>query len=106
MSKELILYCDESDKDGPHFANFYGGLLIRSQDLETCIQELADKKTELGFTGELKWQKVTPFFLNNYLAFIDFLFDFIEKDLIKVRIMFTQKYFAAVGLSKEQKQNE
>jgi hypothetical protein len=47
MSRELILYCDESDSSGRHFANFYGGALVESAHQQEAIARLQAKKVEL-----------------------------------------------------------
>ncbi|MCR5163728.1 MAG: DUF3800 domain-containing protein [Thermoguttaceae bacterium] len=103
---ELIIYTDESEKEGKFYSNFYGGVLIRSQDLETVIRELESFKESLNLYNELKWVKVTENYLEKYIAFIDRFFDFVEDDKVKVRIMFTQNCFVPVNLTKEQRQNE
>jgi hypothetical protein len=87
---EYILYCDESDAKGKFYSNFYGGILVRSKDLEPITKELAVMKTSLGFGNELKWQKITANYEQKYIDFIDLLFDFLKDDLVKIRIMFTQ----------------
>lgn len=58
MSRELILYCDESDSSGRHFANFYGGALVESVHQQEAIDRLQAKKIELNLLGEVKWQKI------------------------------------------------
>ena len=103
---ELIIYTDESEKEGKFYSNFYGGVLIRSQDLETVIRELESFKESLNLYNELKWVKVSANYLEKYIAFIDYFFDFVEDDKVKVRIMFTQNCFVPVNLTKEQRQNE
>ena len=90
MSTEYIIYCDESDSSGKFYGNFYGGLLIRSTHLAEGTDALTAKKVELNLHKELKWQRITSNYLEKYIAFTDLVFDFIEQDKIKVRIMFTQ----------------
>ncbi|PAE20545.1 hypothetical protein CHH80_11070 [Bacillus sp. 7504-2] len=103
---QYIIYCDESEKNGKYFGNFYGGALVRSIDFHEVKNQLENKKKELGFTGEVKWQKVTEHYLNKYIALIDTFFDFIRNDKVKVRIMFTHNMYVATGLTKEQRDNE
>ena len=31
FDKEYILFCDESDKYGKYYSNFYGGVIVGSQ---------------------------------------------------------------------------
>jgi len=58
MSKEYIIYCDESADKGKFYSNFYGGVIVSSKDVEYVNKVLSDKALELGFKGEVKWQKV------------------------------------------------
>jgi hypothetical protein len=106
MSQEYIIYADESAKAGKYCANFYGGSLIRSTDLETVIDRLNAKKTELNLFDEIKWEKVTEQYLSKYEAVVDEFFDLVAQDLIKVRIMFTQTAYIPQGLTPEQRRNE
>ncbi len=105
MSKELVLYCDESTKRGAHFSNFYGGTLVRSADLEEVRQAIAQKKTELNLGGEVKWEKITGPYRDKYASLIGMFFDLVKNDVVKVRIMFTQNRYIPIGLSKEQIEN-
>ncbi|QCG92510.1 hypothetical protein E6C67_00820 [Azospirillum sp. TSA2s] len=57
MAREIIIYCDESLSKGRHFSNFYGGALVPSKSFDYVRTTLKAKKLELGFTGEVKWQK-------------------------------------------------
>ncbi len=105
MSKEFVLYCDESTKRGAHFSNFYGGALVRSADLEGVRQVIAEKKMELNLGGEVKWEKITSPYRDKYTELIGAFFDLVRNDTVKVRIMFTQNRYIPVGLSKEQIEN-
>jgi hypothetical protein len=104
--RELVIYTDESDKEGKYFSNFYGGVLVRSTDLADVIQLLKVTKREQNFFGEVKWQKVTENYLEKYKALLDEFFDLVAADRIKVRIMFTQNRLVPKGLTSEQRQNE
>lgn len=90
MSREYIIYTDESSKTGRHFANFYGGALIRSDDLEYVREHLQAQAARLGLGAEIKWQKVSVGYLDRYVAMMDAFFDLVACDLVKIRIMFTQ----------------
>jgi len=46
MSKELIIYADESVRRGDFFSNFFGGVLIASTDLAEVIRLLGEAKKE------------------------------------------------------------
>lgn len=106
MTKELILYADESTVRGRFYSNFYGGLIVRSNDLTTVQSALALKKEYLHFYGEVKWQKVTRNYLDKYVTLMDTFFDFVAQDKIKVRIMFTQNVNVPRNLTQYQQDNE
>ncbi len=40
MATEYIIYADESIKRGPYYSNFYGGVLIRSSDINRIRAQL------------------------------------------------------------------
>jgi hypothetical protein len=92
MSCEYVVYTDESSKTGRRFANFYGGALIRSDDLEYVKEHLRAQAARLGLGAEIKWQKVSEGYLDRYLAMMDAFFDLVACDLVKIRIMFTQTH--------------
>jgi hypothetical protein len=106
VALEYIIYTDESDKTGKYFSNFYGGILIRSSDLQDVIQRLENAKIQLHLHREVKWQNVTQNYLEKYRSLIDRFFDEVEADRVKVRIMFTQNQFIPIGLSSEQRRAE
>jgi len=106
MARELLIYCDESDKKGKHFENFYGGALVESTHLLEVVQRLEEKKKELHLGAEVKWQKITEAYAEKYMAFLDEVFALMEEGKLKMRIMFTQKYFRAVNLTDEHRENE
>lgn len=106
MATELVIYTDESDKDGEYFSNFYGGVLVRSPDVESATKRLNDSKTQQNLFGEIKWQKVTRNYLDKYIAVMDEFFDLIARDVAKVRIMFTNNQYVPQGLTDEQRQTE
>lgn len=103
---DYILYCDESIKEGKFFSNFYGGALICGTHFDKVNKSLNEKKQELGLNGEIKWSKVTENYLDKYLQMISFFFDYINKNIIKIRIMFTQNCRVPTKLTREQKENE
>lgn len=106
MARELLIYCDESDKKGTHFENFYGGALVESTHLLEVIKRLEEKKLELNLGAEVKWQKITEAYAQKYIAFLDEVFTLMEEGKLKMRIMFTQKYFQAANLRREHRDNE
>jgi hypothetical protein len=99
VSRELVLYCDESDQEGKYFSNFYGGCLVESLHLKEAIDALEQCKTDHNLFGEIKWSKVTANYLEKYKALTNLFFDFIQQDKIKVRIMFTKNTHVAKGLT-------
>lgn len=106
MSKELIIYCDESNITGRYFSNFYGGALVLSKDLEYVNDLLKSKKEELNFYGEIKWSKITSNYLIKYIEFIDLLFALIISGKIKIRIMFTQNRHVPRNLTQYHREHE
>ena len=106
MASELVIYTDESVKDGEFFSNFYGGALVRSGDLANVTKTLAKIKAEQNLHGEIKWTKVTGNYLEKYIAVMDVFFDLIANDVVKTRIMFTNNTYIPVGLSPEQRKTE
>ncbi len=105
MARELVIYCDESDSSGRHFANFYGGGVVESRHLEEVISRLSACKVRLNFGGEVKWQKITENYANKYIEFADEIFRLMGEGKLKLRIMFTQNYFSAHRLTTEQREN-
>ncbi|HVR38731.1 MAG TPA: hypothetical protein VMU84_06520, partial [Thermoanaerobaculia bacterium] len=98
MSREYIIYTDESIKSGPLYGNFYGGALLRSNDIDRVNAELRDIATAAHLTGEIKWQKVTAQYLSKYQLMMNAFFDLVRGNCIKVRVMFTQTRNVATGL--------
>lgn len=103
MSRELIIYCDESDISGKHFSNFYGGVLVESTHLAEVAERLENTKLELNLSAEVKWQKISEAYADKYIAFIEEIFALVREGKMKFRIMFTQNYFAAAGLTRKQR---
>lgn len=103
---EYVIYCDESDEKGEYYSNFYGGLLIRSKDLDHVKKALAEKKNELNLLRELKWQRVTSEYLEKYVQFTELLLSYVERDIIKIRIMFTQNIYLPQNYGGYHKENK
>lgn len=102
MSLEYVIYTDESEKKGRFYSNFYGGVLVRSADLQAVIDRLEKCKGVLNLHQEVKWQKVTQNYLEKYKVLMDGFFDEVAAGRAKVRVMFTQNQFIPTGLSPEQ----
>lgn len=105
MAKEYLIYCDESVEKGTYYSDFYGGVLIASDDLYKVTQALEKCKNDLNFHNEVKWVKVTENYLEKYKALIDVFFDFIQAGRIKLRIMFRQSAISAANLSDYNRQH-
>lgn len=103
MSKELIIYCDESEGDGDFYSNFYGGALVRSEDLGDVIARIDAVKASLSLKGEVKWSKVTEQYAQKYINLIDVFFDLMAEDKVKMRVMFTQNCYEPRHLTKQQR---
>jgi len=100
------IWCDESDKEGEFYSNFYGGLLIESKDLRRVLKRMEHKIVELDITEEIKWQKVNQHFFEKYLLLIDFIFDLLEEGLIKIRIFFRHNQNVPKYLTRKQMREE
>lgn len=88
--KEYIIFCDESDKKGEFYSNFYGGVLVGLSQYDRVKARLERTRDELGFRSELKWQKVTDHYLDQYMEFMRAFFDEIRAGNLKARVMFRQ----------------
>ena len=106
MIRELIIYADESVKKGEYFSNFYGGVLVRSKDLNEVEDRLLTKAQELHLHNELKWQKVTAQYLDKYQEMMKLFSVLIASDKVKLRIMFTQNNIEPIGIDAYQKEHE
>lgn len=97
------IWFDESDKEGEYYSNFYGGILVDSKNYENVLTMSKAFVDELGITEEIKWQKVNEFCFEKYMTLVDFIFDLLSNDLIKIRIFFRNNQYVAPCLTKEQK---
>ncbi|MGC8553365.1 MAG: hypothetical protein ACP5O7_10935, partial [Phycisphaerae bacterium] len=77
---ELVIYTEESDKDGAYYSNFYGGVLVRSTDLMEVIELLTAAKRKHQLHGEVKWQKVTENYLDKYKSLLEVFFELVALD--------------------------
>lgn len=105
MQKEYIIYCDESIEKGKFYSDFYGGILLSSDDLDFLRLALEARKVELNLNKEVKWVRVTSNYLDKYKALMDLFFEFILQGKIKVRIMFRQEAFQAQNLTDYNKEH-
>jgi hypothetical protein len=100
--REYILFCDESDKKGKYFSNFYGGVLVGASNYQRITEKLNALKQELHLFGEVKWEKVTERYLSKYETLIHSFFEEVKAGRVKVRIMFRQNARSPRGLSQAQ----
>jgi len=100
--KEYILFCDESDRRGPYFSNFYGGIRVPASHLRTLELTLLNRRQQLGLTSEIKWEKVGPGVVERYEQFVSTFFDQIAAQHVFMRVMFTQNARAPISLTPEQ----
>lgn len=105
MARELLIYCDESDISGRHFANFYGGLLVESGHLNEVETRIGSRCEALHLHDEIKWQKISERYAGKYMALMDELFDLVSERKVKLRVMFTQNYYSPARLSPDQREN-
>jgi len=87
--KEYIIFCDESDKYGKYYSNFYGGAIVGASKYEKITNELNSLKEKHNFFGEIKWSKVSANYLDKYEKIISGFFKYVAQDDLKIRIMFT-----------------
>jgi len=104
--KEYIVFCDESEKHGQFFSNFYGGVLVGASQYMAVTKRLNTLKQRLNFFGETKWEKVSCRYLDKYIALVRGFFKELRRGTIKVRIMFTQNALVPKGLTPEHQEHE
>jgi hypothetical protein len=100
--KEYLLFCDESDRRGRYYSNFYGGVLVGASQYQRITNRLNVKKAALNLYAEVKWGKVTERYLDKYQELIRTFFEEIAQGHLRVRIMFRQNAHRPQGLSREQ----
>ena len=89
QEKEYIIFCDESDKYGKYYSNFYGGVIVGASKYESITNQLNLIKEKHNLFGEIKWSKVSPNYLDKYKAIVTAFFKYVARGDLKVRIMFT-----------------
>lgn len=101
------IWTDESDTTGKYYANFYGGILIKSEYLEEVLSRLSFVIKGQGLEQEeIKWQKVNEYTEERYKKIIDELFNLMAEDKVKMRIFFRHRQYEPAGLANEQKRKE
>jgi hypothetical protein len=102
QEKEYILFCDESDRRGRYYSNFYGGVLVSASQYMRITDRLNEKKAALNLYAEVKWEKVTERYLDKYRQLIHMFFEEVAQGHVRVRIMFRQNAHVPKGLSLDQ----
>ena len=100
--KEYILFCDEFDRRGKYYSNFYGGVIVGASQYQRITDRLNEKKAELNLYQEVKWSKVTERYYSKYQELIATFFEEIAEGHLRVRIMFRQNAHLPRGLTREQ----
>ncbi len=100
--KEFILFCDESDRRGKYFSNFYGGVMVGSSQYQRITDRLNNKKAELNLYQEVKWEKVSEPYLEKYTELVHAFFEEIALGNLRMRVMFRQNAHIPKMLSREQ----
>lgn len=99
MAREILVYADESTKRGAFFSDFYGGLAVTSDRLDSVTTSLRQVCEDQQLLGELKWQKVSKSYLGKYTVFVNRVFDLMVRGDIRMRVMFTEDSMVPTGLS-------
>lgn len=102
----IYIWLDESDKKGQYYSNFYGGILIKSDDLDDVLSQARDLFQEKGIWEEIKWQKVNKHTYEAYLSVVDFIFRILAENKAKIRIFFRNNQNKPINLTEEQRRNE
>lgn len=105
MSRELWIYCDESDQSGRLFSNFYGGLLVESHHLLEVEARITAARRAAGLDAEVKWQKISEAYASRYMALMDEVFNLASEGKLKLRVMFSQNINAPPRLTPQQRED-
>lgn len=101
------IWTDESDSFGKYYANFYGGILVCSEDYEEVLSRLKAVVESVGLAEEeIKWQKVNAYTEERYKKVIDVLFAILGEGKAKMRIFFRHRRHEPSGLTNEQRRKE
>ncbi|MHC4887614.1 MAG: DUF3800 domain-containing protein [Planctomycetota bacterium] len=106
MSREFIIYADESEQKGFKFSNFYGGALVSSTDVAQVNASIRATFEEQNLHKEVKWSKVTANYLEKYVTLMDCFFGHVAEGRVKVRIMFTDNRFSPSSLTSYHREHE
>jgi hypothetical protein len=104
--KEYIIFCDESDKKGTYYSNFYGGVLVGASEYERISRRLNGVKAAQNLYQEVKWERVTALYWEKYAVLIRAFMEEVRAGNLKIRIMFRQNANVPRFLNHEQKELE
>ena len=102
IEREYIFFCDESDRKGPYYSNFYGGVRVAASHLNPVNHVLLARKQALGLTSEVKWEKTDATNVERYEQMMVAFFHEVTNRSLAVRVMFTQNIHVARGLTERQ----
>jgi hypothetical protein len=102
--REFIVFCDESDRSGRFYSDFYGGVLVGSSHYERITNRLLNLKSELNLGKEVKWSRVSESYLAKYQQLVSVFFDEVRAGNLKVRIMFRQNARLPRNLTADQRE--
>ena len=100
--KEYIVFCDESERKGKYYSNFYGGVIVGASQLERINERLWNAKSDAGIKSEVKWEKTSPYDVERYKSLIKVYFDEIAAGHLRTRIMYSQNAFVPRRQSREE----
>ena len=106
IEKEYLIICDESDRKGKFFSNFYGGVRVGGSHLDAVNARLQAKKQALGLISEVKWGKTDATVVGRYEELMEVFFNEVAAGRVIGRIMFTQNARVAKGLTEQHMADE
>lgn len=106
IHKEYTIFCDESEKHGKYYSNFYGGVLVGSQNYLEVVNALNNFKKDANILSEAKWSKTSEYTLKSYKNLISVFFKLHSEGKIKSRIMFRKNDHTPTHLTSENKRDD
>lgn len=102
-----LIYLDESDKEGPYYSNFYGGIILDNDVLDEFNSRITAIVSDTPIAKEeIKWQKVNALTLPIYTKIIDELFQMLAEGKARIRIFFRHNRHKTIFLTPEDKRDE
>lgn len=106
MEKEYTILCDESEKRGAFFSNFYGGVIVGGSVYREAVERLMAAKETQKIESEIKWTKVGPYEVRRYEPVVREFFNLMGEGLVRMRVMFRQNIHEATSLTPDHYKNE